>query len=251
MIEQNRVNTEELHRCAMLLAERQMPDGWELVASSGSARVALHRENQVFYKEFLPRSPVETLKARLKGSRATRARKHSEALLIAGFDAPQNLAWGKLPGAREYLFTRAVRGQGVDRWIRGALASQGEASLAQRWRFLQELGVFIGRLHASGFTHGDLRTSNVLAHEGIDDFEFSLIDNERNRQQKPAAGKHLLKNLMQLNMHSSLELSRSDRWRFFRAWHSQMRDLSALEAKLIASQAYQWAMQRLRAKDKG
>ena len=55
----------------------------------------------------------------------------------------------------------------------------------------------------------------------------------------------LLENLMQLNMHHPRELSRSDRLRFFHAWHSQMRGLSKLEADLIATQSYKWAMKRL------
>ena len=241
---------ERLHQCAKLLADQQLPDGWQVVASSGFAHVAHNNELQVFYKEFLPRSPVETIKALVKGSRATRARKHSEALLKAGFNAPLNLAWGQLPGAREYLFTRAVPGAGVSEWITEKLSNQQTDALPERRKFMRELGVFIGRLHATGFIHGDLRTSNVLAHRGIEHFEFSLIDNERNAQYRPAPGKLLLKNLMQLNMHTPAELSRCDRLRFFHSWHSQIRELSPLEAKLIAIESYQWAMRRLHAKGK-
>lgn len=244
------LNEGELHRCALLLSDQQLPDGWQVVASSGFAHVAHNSELQIFYKEFLPRSPVETIKALIKGSRATRARKQSEALLQAGFNAPLNLAWGQLPRAREYLFTRAVCGEGVSTWIKTTLSNKKASERDERRKFLRELGIFIGRLHATGFIHGDLRTSNVLAHRGIDRFEFSLIDNERNSQHKPVPGKLLLKNLMQLNMHTPGELSRSDRLRFFRSWHSQMRDLSPLEANLIARESYQWAMKRLRAKGK-
>lgn len=239
-----------MHQCALLLADQQLPDGWQVVASSGFAHVAQQVELQLFYKEFLPRSPLEKIKSLVKGSRATRARKQSEALLNAGFNAPQNLAWGQLSGAREYLFTRAVPGDGVSLWIKTILKGKDEECLCERRKFLRELGIFIGRLHATGFIHGDLRTSNVLARRGVDHFEFSLIDNERNVQYRPAPGKLLLKNLMQLNMHTPNELSRTDRWRFFRAWHSQMRDLSSLEAKLIARESYQWAMKRLCAKGK-
>ena len=239
-----------MHQCAAQLADQRLPDGWQVVNSSAFASVAHNSALQIYYKEFLPRSPVETIKALIKGSRATRGRHNSEALLIAGFNAPKNLAWGKLPGAREYLFTRAVPGEGVSTWIKTILSRQSGNCLQERWKFLRELGIFVGRLHATGFIHGDLRTSNVLAHRGIEHFEFSLIDNERNVQYRPAPGKLLLKNLMQLNMHTPDELSRADRWRFFRAWHSQMRYLSALEAKLIARESYQWAMKRLRAKGK-
>ncbi|MBE9537825.1 MAG: hypothetical protein IMF06_02020 [Proteobacteria bacterium] len=249
-INSQQISEEELHNCAQLLADQQLPAGWQVVASSGFAHVAHNSELQVFYKEFLPRSPVEKIKALIKGSRATRARKHSEALLKAGFNAPQNLAWGQLPGAREYLFTRAVAGAGVSTWIKSKLPRQEAVELQERRKFLRELGVFIGRLHGTGFIHGDLRTSNILAHRGIEHFEFSLIDNERNVQYRPPPGKLMLKNLMQLNMHTPAELGRSDRLRFFHSWHSQIRELSPLEAKLIAIESYQWAMRRLHAKGK-
>ena len=246
----NQVSTDWLHECALKLSDQQLPAGWKIVASSGFAHVAHNEELQVFYKEFLPRSPAEHLKALIKGSRAARARKNSEALRMAGFNAPKNLAWGPLAGTREYLFTGAVKGEGVSNWITGTLVKEAQLSLLERKIFLRQLGMYIGRLHATGFIHGDLRTSNVLAHRGCDHFEFSLIDNERNTQYKPAPGKLLLKNLMQLNMHLPSELSRTDRMRFFGSWHSQMRDLSPLEAKLIAIKSYQWAMDRLRAKGK-
>ena len=244
------LSSEAWHQCAVLLADQQLPDGWQVVASSGFANVAHNTEQQVFYKEFLSRSPMESIKALIRGSRGTRARINSEALLMAGFNAPQNLAWGQLPGTREYLFTRAIHGEGVSSWLVTTLSKQSPAALQERRKFLRELGVFVGRLHATGFIHGDLRTSNILAHRGIDRFEFSLIDNERNVQYRPAPGKLLLKNLMQLNMHTPEELTRADRLLFFRAWHSQMRELSPLEAKLIATESFHWAMKRLRAKGK-
>lgn len=212
--------------------------------------MATHPELAIFFKEFLNRSPAERLKARVRGSRATRARLNSEALTRAGFAAPANLAWGKLPHGLEYLFTAAASGQGVTDWLRHTLTERTGPQLALRRQLVTELGIFIGRMHATGFTHGDLRTSNVLADLRQGRFRFTLIDNERNRRQVPAAGKLILKNLMQLNMLTATELSRTDRWRFFRNWHWQMRDLSELEARLLAVEAYQWAQRRLAAKGK-
>ncbi|MBT4519152.1 MAG: hypothetical protein HOC23_04035 [Halieaceae bacterium] len=232
----------DLHHCALLLANEQLPPGWEMVASSKFARVACNAEQQLFYKEFLPRGPLEDLKALLRGSRATRARRNNNALLLAGFDAPTNIAWGKLPGSREYLFASAVSGRSITDWLLTT------ADLRRRRHLLHQFGTFIGRLHATGFIHGDLRTSNILARPGPHHFQFALIDNERNRQHKPAPGKQILRNLMQLNMHSVIELSRTDRMRFFLAWHCQMRDLSRPEARLLAVQAWNWAMRRLAAK---
>ncbi len=207
--------------------------------------MAYHEGLQIFYKEFPPRSPAGTFKALLKGSLATRARNNSIALLQAGFNAPTSLTWGQLSGAREYLFTGTVPGVTISTLIKGQ-ASNGERLSVSQWRkLLWELGMFIGRLHATGFIHGDLRTCNILANKGLLRFEFSLINNEHNIYGKPAPGKQLLENLMLLNMHNLNELSRSDRLRFFHAWHSQMRDLSELEGKIMAGQSFAWAMRRL------
>lgn len=233
---------------AVNLAAQQMPEGWELVASSGSARVAYCAQDQIYYKEFLPRTPLESLKALLRGSRATRARKNSQALLLAGFDAPANLAWGKLSGGREYLMSGAVAGRGVSEYLQDFSAANDEASSASRRQLLRELGVFIGRLHATGFIHGDLRSSNVFADFTGEQFRFALIDNERTIARVPPPGKLILKNLMQLNMHSPEDLTLRDRLQFYRAWKRQMRELSCVEGKLLARESYRWAMRRQAAK---
>lgn len=213
--------------------------------SSGFTRVAYHHERQLYYKEFFPRSPAESLKALLRGSRATRARRNGEALLHAGIDAPINIAWGKLNKRHEYLFTQALSGQDISHWLRIALSERHGAALLQRRRLLHALGTFIGRLHATGFIHGDLRPGNVLAWVQGERLRFGLIDNESNVHRTPPSGRSLLKNLMQLNMVLPGDLSRSDRMRFFSEWRRQMRDLSPLEAKILAAEAFHWAMRRL------
>lgn len=221
-----------------------------MVGSSVNARVAVDQQAEVYYKEFLPRSPLETIKALVKGSRATRARLNSEALREAGFASPVNLAWGSLPDGREYLFSSAVPGYGVTTWLQEKLVSREGESLTLRRELLCGLGGFIGRMHNAGFTHGDLRTSNVLAQQNGDSFSFSLIDNERNRRRQPPAGRDVLRNLMQLNMLPPADISNTDRMRFFGQWRRQMHDLLDQEAQLFAMEAYQWAMRRLRAKGK-
>jgi serine/threonine protein kinase len=222
-----------------------LPDGWELVASSGFARVAFNAGEKLYYKEFLTRGPLEALKAQFRGSRARRARLNSDALLAEGFNAPANIAWGKVPGGHEYLFTEAAPGEGVTQWLRSRLTARQGEDLATRRRLLRDLGQFIGSVHAAGFIHGDLRTSNVLAVPEGDTFEFTLIDNERNIRDLPPPGRGLLRNLMQLNMLPPSELSRGDRMRFFCQWRRQMPDLTDIEAKVLAAEAYHWAMGRL------
>ena len=233
---------------AKILGRHELPQGWVLVGSSAYARVAVDESAGVFYKEFLPRSPLERIKALFKGSRCTRARLQNETLRDAGFDTPVNLAWGSLPGGREYLFSSAVPGNGVTAWLREELVSREGESLTLRRCLLRQLGDFIGRLHAAGFTHGDLRTSNVLAARDDQGFHFYLIDNERNRRDTPAAGKEVLRNLMQLNMLRPGDISQRDRMRFFLRWRKQMSHLNDAEAKLLARESYRWAHKRLRKK---
>ena len=235
----------ELHRLAPQLAAEELPPGWELVRSSAYTRVACNHATAVYYKEFLSRTPLESLKALLRGSRAKRARLHNDALLQAGINAPANLAWGKLPGAREYLFCRAVDGDDITTWLSTGLPSGDASTRSDRRRLLQALGTFIGRLHATGFVHGDLRPGNVLAERRGDRFLFSLIDNERTVLKQPPPGRMLLRNLMQLNMLPPKVVSQTDRMRFFIAWHRQMRELDDIEAKLLAADAYVWALQRM------
>jgi hypothetical protein len=236
---------EELHRDALQLSRNVLPPGWELVQSSGFTRVAFLPAEGLYYKEFLPRSPLERVKALARGSRAVRARRNNARLLQHGFDAPLDVAWGALPGGREYLVMRAVPGQPVTAWLGGEGPDGGDAPLIARRLLLRSLGSFIGRLHAAGFIHGDLRPGNVFAAVEDGSFHFALIDNERTVRRQPPPGRALLRNLMQLNMLSLEELPATDRMRFFRAWRSRMTELSSLEAKILGAEAYRWAMRRL------
>jgi tRNA A-37 threonylcarbamoyl transferase component Bud32 len=242
---QNQGKTEALNADALRLGRGELPPGWEIVGSSVSARVAIHAADGIYYKEFLPRTPIERLKTLFRGSRATRARINNDILRAAGFNAPENIAWGKLPGGREYLFSASVPGQGVTRWLSEDLSQRQGEPLRLRRLLLAQLGVFIGRLHAAGFIHGDLRSSNVLAERDGDVFTFALIDNERNTHANPASGKDLQRNLMQLNMQHPGVISHTDRMRFFSQWRRQMTSLNDAEAKLLALESWKWAARRL------
>lgn len=242
-------DTARLRQWARELSRDYLPEGWRRVASSTFSKVAFHEEMQLYYKEYLPRSPAERIKAALRGSRATRARRNAEKLALCGFDAPANVLWGKLPGGCEYLYTRAAPGKPVTDWLHDTRAGDEATPAANRRRLrrqlLEELGVFIGRLHATGFAHGDLRPGNVVAALIDGRFRFTLVDNERLHHARPVPGRKLLRNLMQLNMLPPAQLGRTDRMRFFTAWRRQMRELAPIEAKIIAAEAWLWAMRRL------
>ena len=234
---------EDLHSYALQLTAGELPSGWDIVNTSSACLVACNAAMQIYYKEFPPPSPIDHLTALLRGSRASRWRKHSDALTYAGIDAPQSLAWGKLPNGAEYLFTRKAAGQDVATWLRKTLTERTGDALNTRRRLLDSLGIFIGRLHATGFLPGDLEASDILA-ELIDDrFQFTLINNEHSVKKLPPPGRMLLKNLMELNLLPPSAVSKTDRMRFFVAWRRQMRDLSSIESKVLAAEAFHRAMQ--------
>jgi hypothetical protein len=233
---------EDLQGVALQLTAGELPPGWDIVKTSSACLVACNPSLQVYYKEFPLPSPFDRLTALLWGSRASRWRKHSDALKYAGIDAPDSLAWGKLPNGREYLFTRAAAGQDVATWLRKTLTERTGAALTSRRRLLEALGIFIGRLHATGFLPGDLEASDVLAEQIDDRFKFTLINNEHSVKKLPPPGRMLLKNLMELNLLPPSALTRTDRMRFFVAWRRQMRDLSPVESKVLAVEAYHQAM---------
>jgi hypothetical protein len=237
--------TEDLHRCAQQLAAGELPGGWDIVPGSSSARVAVNTALQIYYKEFPPPSPLGRVAALLSGSRATRLRKHSDALLYAGIEAPENVAWGRLPNGGEYLFTRAAAGRDVAGWLTGTPGQKCGEPLALRRKLLHDLGVFIGRLHATGFVPADLQATEILAALREDRFQFTLINNENTIKMLPPPGRKLLLNLVQLNLLPPTVLSRTDRMRFFTGWRRQMRELSAIEAKVLAAEAYHEAMRQM------
>ncbi|CAA0114724.1 Uncharacterised protein [Halioglobus japonicus] len=227
------------------MSDDYLPSGWERVKSSPFTRVARNAKRQLYYKQFLTRSPAFKLKAQVRGSRATRARLNAQALLLAGIDAPHSVLWGKLPGGGEYLFTVEVPGESIGQWLRETTAGHDADTLRLRRQLLSELGTFIGRVHATGFIHGDLAPDNILAAKLQDKFRFTLMNNERNSRRTPIPGRLLLRNLIQLNMLSLDEAGRTDRMRFFRAWRRQMRELSPVEAKILAVESYRRALRRL------
>jgi len=241
--------TEDLHRCALQLASGELPAGWDIQPGSSACQVAFNPQLQIYYKSFPPGSPLNALRAMLWGSRATRQRTRSNALRFVGIDAPESLAWGRLPGGGEYIFTRTAAGQDVATWLRTTTGKQGTEALANRRNLLGALGVFIGRVHATGFIPGSLQASEVFAQQIDDRFQFTLVNNERTVRKLPPPGRALLKNLMELNLLPGSILSRTDRMRFFVTWRRQMRELSPIEAKVIAAEAFRQALELMASRD--
>ena len=204
--------TAHLHQWAQRLAADELPAGWDIVPGDRLPR-RITPELRIYYREFRCRSPLDNLRGLLLGSPATRTRSWRR-LRYVGIGAPENLAWGKLPGAREYLFTEAPAGRDIATWLTSTVAGRAGETLAIRRQLLEALGIFVGRVHATGFVPGDLKASDVFAARLEDRFQFTLINNERTVQKQPPSGRMLLRNLMELNLLPPAAISRTDRMRF-------------------------------------
>ena len=124
------------------------------------------------------------------------------------------------------MVTKAVGdAQSVDSFIKTnyPVGTDRESMLMKR-KFLQHLGMTVGRMHHLGIFQGDLRPGNVLVQHG-DPPIISLIDNERTRKYEKLPDRKRVKNLVQINLSLVPAITRSDRARFFSAYLEENRDL--------------------------
>jgi tRNA A-37 threonylcarbamoyl transferase component Bud32 len=178
---------------------------------------------RVFYlKRYLSRSLFDRLKHVFRPSRARRAFEASRMLKCNGVDCPDVVAlFERRQGpfhADNLLLTEEVDGcMALCDYLGGSAgASTGEA-LREKRRFISFFGKTVGRMHAKGIFHGDLRLGNILVRKEDKGWRLFLIDNERTRKFCHLPVWLRFKNLVQVNM-SRDGISNSDRMRFFRAY---------------------------------
>ncbi len=243
------------------LRGKRKPGGWNVIESSHNTEVWAFENGgeRYVFKLFLPRNTFESLKAKVRKTRAERAWMAGRTLLERGLLTPPVLAWGVkstgvLPGCN-FLVTRFISDVlGIYKIFRGPLAGlkTGEGFEARR-RLMYALGKTIGMLHASGIIHGDLRPDNVLVKDwsGAKPL-FYFIDNERNLlfKSKALPEDMIIKNLVQLNMFRLEMLTRTDRMRFYvsylRAFPEMMQD-----KKNLVTEVWRTTEERMKKKHGG
>jgi hypothetical protein len=158
----------------------------------------------------------------VRASRAKRALAASLMLAGQGFGVPEVVAFGErqtvLLAKRSFLLTLAVaESRPLYVVLREDSAGLDVDSLRRRRDLLRTLGHTIGRMHARGIVHGDLRPGNILVRDDGDRWHLFFLDNERTRRW-PWIPPHLRrKNLVQIGMLPT-GVSRTDRFRFWRAY---------------------------------
>ena len=224
-----------------ILSKNTIPDNWIRVKSSRNSIVwkFLVDNNWFIFKEYLSRNAFEGIKAFLRGTRAERAWRNSKLLIHKKIPTPTLVLLGKrisrFLNYQNFLITEFIPNAiGIDTLFRIFLNIPWNKENILFKRFLiQRLGTFVGRLHAQGIIHGDLRLDNILlVYENRYEIKFYLIDNEKTKYfLKGIPNRLRLKNLVQLNMIILPLITITDRMRFFKSYLNENPSLQPFAKK--------------------
>jgi len=177
----------------------------------------------VYFKEFLSRSVWDSFKHIFRASRARRALEGSLMLNSRGFGVPAVIAMGESKRGPfvggDFLVTLEVENsKQVYQFLGDNSGNLNSEEVRSKHKLLRDFGKTVGKMHAAGIFHGDLRVGNVLASFEKDGWEFFFLDNERTKWFCRLPNRLRLKNLVQVNMHRVRVLTNSDRLRFFKSY---------------------------------
>jgi tRNA A-37 threonylcarbamoyl transferase component Bud32 len=207
------------------LSRNETLAGWESLAGSAQARVFYHRDSRVYLKLFLEPRLRNRLKVRLfpSLSRHRKFVRNCKLLQERGFIAPNVVAAGEIaePHRVGYVVTEAFEGMGLGSFVSQYLAASASDPRVRGWKRLvmSKLGEEVARLHNAGIVHGDLRPDNILLNCTSPKPQFCFIDNERNTSYRWRIPRRaIIKNLSQLNMIWSEDLSATYRLRVIKSY---------------------------------
>ncbi len=245
---------------ALTAGEKKLQEIYELtpVPSSDVSRVykltaSLDDKERFFYfKQYLYRSVLDFIKHLVRPSRAGRAFKATLMLERNGFEAPLIVAMGERKSSfldrENFLLTVEVKDA---KQIKQLIPENPEDFTKEQLSDLRELirafGHTVGRMHAAGIFHGDLRLGNVLVRREKDGWNIFFIDNERTRKFRRLPARLRLKNLVQANMLISDCITKTDRLRFFKSYLQENIDIHGRHKKL-ANKVDTKTRERLRSK---
>lgn len=186
-------------------------ESWKVIKDNPRNLIAWNPSEQLYYKSFRDGSTTERWKRRFRGNRAQRTLEGTRLLENAGCLAPAVLACGMLDD-QDFVMMRDLSGPQLLNTLHTFL--QDVDRRPWRKQLFEELGRTIGRLHAAGIVHGDLRPNNVIVHPSGDSYQLGLIDNERTR--RPFLfRREQLRNLKQILLLGDAYITATEREAFF------------------------------------
>ena len=223
---------------ALSAGEKTLQERYQLTAVFSSDTSRVHKftvrfggvERWVYFKQYLCRSSWDFIKHLLRPSRARRAFKATLILEKNGFEAPAVVAMGEWKSdffnRRNFLVTlEAENTKPIYQFIPEGQENLTKEQLRAKRELIRAFGRTVGRMHAAGIFHGDLKLVNVLARQEKNGWRFFFIDNERTKKFYILPPWLRLKNLVQVNMHRTDALTASDRMRFFKAYLGENLDI--------------------------
>ena len=216
---------------ALTAGEKKLSERYELspVASSDFSRVYRFTtrfgniERCVYFKQYLYRSTLDFIKHLVRPSRAKRAFMATLMLEKNGFEAPVVVAMGEckfsfLERGNFLLTVEVEEAKPIHQFIPDQLDNFTKKKYNDLRDLIRTFGHTVGKMHAAGIFHGDLRLGNVLVRRGKNAWHIFLIDNERTRKFHRLPARLRLKNLVQANILISDCITKTDRMRFFKAY---------------------------------
>jgi tRNA A-37 threonylcarbamoyl transferase component Bud32 len=176
----------------------------------------------LYLKKYLSRSTLDFVKHLFRSSRAKRAFNATLMLQKNGFDAPVVVGLfeqrtGPFCAGNLLLTEEIENSKSMPQLLTDfCQKSAGDNSIRKR-ALIEAFGEIIGRMHAKGIFHGDLRLGNVLVVREERKWRFFFIDNERTKKFYRLPPRLRLKNMVQINMFRS-GITNTDRLRFFKAY---------------------------------
>jgi len=166
-----------------------------------------------------PEGILARIKRLFRGSLSAHVERITSALRGAGIHAPEVvIAATELSNHREFVGTERIEGH----MLAVKFRRHGALDLRTKRAILKALGVEIAKMHRAGFIHGDMTPFNVFV-TSDDPPQFSFIDHERTRPTPwLLAGRHRMRNFVQLGRFKFAGVTRSDKARVFLAYADAM-----------------------------
>lgn len=205
-------------------------------------------ETGIYLKQHLSRGILDVIKHIIYPSRAKRAFNASIMLQENGFEAPAVIAL--LEYRRGIFCTENIL---ITKEIENAkpiLESMTDSCrndnqpLNCRRELLESFGRTIGRMHAKGISHGDMRLGNVLAGREKNIWRFFFLDNERTRIFRRLPARLRVKNLVQLQISVQATVSNTDRMRFYKKYAAE-NPMSKTEKRTLTNKVIKTTFRRL------